>query len=128
MHRITNVDWDARIGDCSECGPGVRLEVRVLKTGVRKRKCFSADGERRAKRLARLDKLHRKHGLTAAEALAYVAGKSCAICDKTETLVVDHDHDTGAIRGVLCRRCNLGLGHFNDDLAMIDRARAYLIG
>jgi len=52
----------------------------------------------------------------------------CAICrtDKTELFVVDHDHATGRVRGILCRHCNLGLGHFHDDEAQIQRALEYL--
>ena len=52
----------------------------------------------------------------------------CAICGSTEDLVIDHDHITGKFRGVLCRRHNLGLGHFDDDPIMLLRAIDYLMG
>jgi hypothetical protein len=39
---------------------------------------------------------------------------------------IDHDHKTGMIRGVLCQKCNLGLGHMNDDIALMRNAIAYL--
>ena len=51
----------------------------------------------------------------------------CAICG--EHLVsphVDHDHRTGAVRGMLCPACNHGLGHFRDSLANLRRAINYL--
>ena len=65
--------------------------------------------------------------------LAAQQGK-CAICDATECLpksgkrqlAIDHDHNTGQIRGLLCTRCNVGLGMFRDELALVERAVAYL--
>ena len=56
----------------------------------------------------------------------------CAICFKppteTKPLCVDHDHDTDTdnVRGLLCRACNSGLGHFQDDFSLIERAVIYL--
>lgn len=51
----------------------------------------------------------------------------CAICGVApDTLVVDHCHDTGVTRGLLCRWCNLGLGMFKDDLKAMEQAHSYL--
>ena len=55
----------------------------------------------------------------------------CAICGlgpKSGTLVVDHNHGTGLIRGLLCHKCNVGMGHFNDDASLLGRAINYLYG
>jgi hypothetical protein len=53
----------------------------------------------------------------------------CAICGKTcknKRLCVDHDHKTGKIRGMLCHLCNRGLGHFQDNPELLDKAINYL--
>ena len=60
----------------------------------------------------------------------------CAICGEPETstnrgkikcLSVDHDHETGKIRGLLCQKCNQGLGNFKDSLELIEKTKQYLI-
>ena len=50
----------------------------------------------------------------------------CVICGSCETLVVDHDHVTGQVRGMLCNHCNRGLGHFRDDPQLLEFAAQYL--
>lgn len=56
----------------------------------------------------------------------------CAICKqvpKTKRgLHLDHCHETGAIRGLLCHNCNVALGCFNDNPALMLRAIQYLGG
>jgi hypothetical protein len=51
----------------------------------------------------------------------------CVICGAAENLVVDHCHSTGQVRGLLCQRCNMGLGHFRDDPDLLEFARIYLL-
>lgn len=52
----------------------------------------------------------------------------CAVCgdpinDKAD---LDHDHNTGGVRGILCRACNVGLGNFRDSPERLQRAIEYL--
>ena len=68
------------------------------------------------------------YGITEEEyyALLDKQGGHCACCPQTENLVVDHCHTTGAVRGLLCPRCNHGLGHFRDNTEYLQNAIAYL--
>lgn len=52
----------------------------------------------------------------------------CFLCDKIPKgkLVVDHDHSTGKIRGLLCRSCNGALGVLGDSLSKINKVVQYL--
>lgn len=53
----------------------------------------------------------------------------CAICHKPESeikLAVDHDHDTGKVRGLLCKRCNMGIGLLGDNPDTLTNAVLYL--
>jgi hypothetical protein len=61
------------------------------------------------------------------EAMFEAQEGKCKIC-KTESLVlaIDHCHSTGKIRGLLCDRCNHGLGHFKDDINLLIKAIEYL--
>lgn len=73
---------------------------------------------RRRQEISRHCQLKARYGLSAAEYdhLLALQRNVCRICRKPcstgKRLAVDHDHETGKVRGLLCRRCNRGLGHF----------------
>jgi hypothetical protein len=52
---------------------------------------------------------------------------SCTICGDEGDLVVDHDHRENKIRGILCNRCNKGLGLFRDNPDFLEYARIYVL-
>lgn len=73
----------------------------------------------------------RRHGLTRAEFDRMVAdqGGGCAACGNPPTkrpLQIDHCHDTGQIRGLLCGNCNSALGHAKDDITRLESLIVYL--
>lgn len=51
--------------------------------------------------------------------MALQQGDACAVCGDGRAVHVDHDHDSGAVRGILCFNCNRGLGYLGDDLAIL---------
>lgn len=75
--------------------------------------------------------LKRKFGITREryEAILDEQGGVCAICKvapTTKRLAVDHDHQTGEVRGLLCLSCNMGLGYFKDSKNRLVNAIHYL--
>ena len=65
-------------------------------------------------------------GITMEEVLKLEVEDSCEICGSSSTMVVDHNHATGEIRGFLCNPCNLGLGQFKDNPETLEKAARYL--
>jgi hypothetical protein len=52
---------------------------------------------------------------------------ACEIClKKFSKLHVDHCHDSGKVRGLLCHNCNVALGHLGDNLSILQNAISYL--
>jgi hypothetical protein len=54
-------------------------------------------------------------------------GQVCGVCgQQPKKAVVDHDHKTGAVRGILCVRCNVSIGSLGDSVEGVTRAVRYL--
>lgn len=98
--------------DCKECRAAY---IRVY---------TSSDPERVIKnaRRARAGRL----GITLEELAEYEAVEACEVCGSDDTLSIDHNHDTGKIRGVLCARCNHTLGHARDNPEILRALAIYL--
>lgn len=123
-----------RGSQCKKCFVQRQRERRALRT-PEKIEEHNAISRRTARR-----KRLRKYGLTPETFAALLdrQGGVCAICRKPETtkqphrksgdesLAVDHCHETGKVRGLLCFMCNTALGKFNDDPDLMRRAIAYI--
>lgn len=113
---------------CAACGIELNDETAYRKSGRHRGWHSLCRTCRRAERRARHDDAEAKRR-------AMVDRDVCDICGARETVTrggvvrlpnLDHDHATGAWRGVLCSRCNTGLGMFQDNPAILRAAAAYL--
>lgn len=98
----------------------------------------------RAKNRERLSTQRKENRLLAAygitlgeyENMVQAQGGICALCNEEPrpngrlgpALVIDHDHETGQVRGLLCHHCNVALGHLRDDSDLLRKAIKYLEG
>ena len=95
---------------------------------------FSTDNSRKDKKNPRCNDCLRTHrvnkafGITLKEYESYFekANKTCYSCGSTKNLVLDHNHETGEIRGVLCNSCNRALGYAKDNINILSKLIEYL--
>jgi hypothetical protein len=102
------------------------------------RKKWKEDNLVSSKLSMRKNNLKSKYGISL-DAYNYLLrhqGYRCAICETTENNVigershwnfaVDHNHDTGKVRGLLCNQCNRAIGMLKDDATLLRKAADYL--
>ena len=118
----------------------LRLKDRVYYDKTRKhsesyKKSREDYWQKRYKELYRINRksvLKRKYGIdwTIYETMFEEQEGLCAICRKDSAdgrmLAVDHDHKTGKVRALLCGSCNRGLGLFQDDPDLLQKAKEYV--
>lgn len=105
---------------------------------IRARKKAARTRENQGERMRRLERMRecqykKNYNITLADydqMFAQQRGR-CKICAKKEKrgrrLSVDHNHQTGRVRGLLCNRCNTGLGKFCDNSEILVKAAEYLM-
>ena len=139
MHDLSEIDEDAGTGVCVICGP-VKTYVRKFLVGGRHyvyTKCSTPIREAaRARYHANVDgyrhaRFLREYGITLEqyEAMLEQQGGVCARCKQAPgeiRLAVDHAHDTGVVRGLLCGACNTYLGRLEANLSSLDADLRYL--
>lgn len=111
-----------------------RLSAEERKARVDEARAWRRANPAEARRRMREQWLRAEYGIGVAEveAILVAQGGGCAVCgfsDRSNPKMfphVDHCHQTGKVRGVVCNNCNVGMGHFRDDPALIRAAMAYL--
>jgi hypothetical protein len=114
---------------CKECSTATAREWRLARPGYERTRYQQNRVETRERHLVR------KYGVTLADYDTMLVAQHgrCAICLTTEdtqsngVFHVDHCHQTGRVRGLLCRGCNHLLGAISDDPAALQRAIDYLV-
>ena len=134
---------------CTKCGQTKEdtefyLEKAKRKDGsireFRRSHCRACETQRkriadsRTKEIRRQQNELRKYGLTpdVREAMLVAQGHACGICrtkkpgGRYNSWNIDHCHDTGVVRGLLCWDCNVGIGKLKDDAHLMRRAIQWL--
>lgn len=141
--------WDDSGRVCNRCSRRLKWESFAINSkGVNNRKsickyCSNKDQKSLYRRRAKEDpvafrdrqrytEIWKKYKLSkeAFEKLEKSQGYRCACCGKPKkdgvNMVVDHCHDTGIVRGLLCRNCNSGIGKLGDTKEGVFKALRYL--
>ena len=141
---VVNSSRDGLRHKCKECSNVVRREYRIKNrdnVNAGKMSLYYENHEQSKSRLrdryktyGLAWKLQHKYGLTLDEYRRMVEAQDgrCAICRAPppcgKRLYVDHCHESGRVRGLLCNNCNRGLGCFKDSPEFLLAAKDYLQG
>lgn len=126
---------------CKDCGESKDLGHFYKHSGyynARCKKCHGLktqqwfkDNPEKARNIRRRTRLKSKYGISDEkyEQMFQAQNGKCALCSKSHTrrkLNVDHCHRTGLVRGLLCDKCNLGIGLFDDNPHLLNKVKEYL--
>lgn len=130
-HMLTNLDLEARTADCSQCGPGTT--VYSCGRGTERFQCskrLKAQKRRPHNVRSNRESSWRKQGIKlTVEQYDQMVQDQLGRCPCGEELRhphVHHNHETGEVRGILCRECNRAFGLLSDDPARLQGLASYL--
>lgn len=124
---------------CRVCGEQKPKDA-FNRRSKRCKECSARESERlmlippqeRQKFIQRKSNIKRTYGLSYESWIRFweSQGGLCKICGKKFNELsdahTDHSHSTGVVRGLLCFRCNMGIGNFKDDVGLLKKAIEYL--
>lgn len=127
-HSLTEIDTGERTALCALCGR-TAIRLRSKNSGGRA-ECMTARRESRKRERGHDPEKWRmqKYGVSPElySAMRVAQDGLCAICYASGNLVVDHCHESGAVRALLCPRCNVALGWMDDTPERLRAAADYL--
>jgi hypothetical protein len=111
----------------------IKQKKKYRQENVEKIKKYQKEYDKNNSKRKKYSHIKRDFGITENEydlIFAKQEGK-CAICGKHQNefktpLGIDHDHETGKVRGLLCFNCNTGIGKLKDDITILEKAIEYL--
>lgn len=133
VHRLSNINKEEKTALCQNCG---EVRVYIYSSGVAK--CIKGKEQyaevnrlsRKARGLPARTRQNPERNKRKGELRDSLLGEQegrCGLCQ--EAIVeahLDHCHETGFVRSALCRKCNLGLGFFDDNPSLLRRAAKYV--
>lgn len=134
QHYLTDVNATEKTAICGTCGPTALLSNGIDRFGRPAFSCKTRQQENNRRRTVYTfgdgDTIPYSEALEARLRLHTEQNGLCAICKLPEasdrSLSLDHCHETGKIRGLLCNACNVGLGSFRDSPENLIAASEYL--
>ena len=121
------------VGRCKHCGNTHTQQGRSIKKNMMARECPAFAPINKIHKNVEDSKLLAKYGITLDDFMKMldIQGYQCVICKTHQSeldyrMAVDHCHNTGKVRGLLCRPCNHAIGLLKDDPRITERAYLYL--
>lgn len=122
---------------CRTCGETLRYEHGSKQcVACSRRVKYAYNKSEHGKRMNRNRELLKSYGISIDqfEAMFRLANGKCEICNielkpkgwSKDSVAIDHNHKTGKVRGILCNSCNRGIGHFFDDVDILNNSVKYL--
>ena len=113
--------------ECCKCNQELSLDnFYIRKRWDRKKSKQNINYSSWCRKCESIYRRHRNYNISEEQVNELLSNAQCEICGRESYLVIDHCHETGDVRGVLCNNCNTGIGMFLDSLPLIKQAWKYL--